>query len=177
MRGLIYLSSERIERLRGMPSMARRRRLLVFLLAALLTACVQAPLFPAAAPLLPPLAPDQARIYFYREWEVSESVSYSPRVYLNGVPAGIVFPGGVFYRDVPAPEIYLISVDTNGVFWDPFKTVALQPGQKLYVQIESLDSWGEGRSYQKASFVVAVIDPEQAERELAGMRYVQDEER
>jgi hypothetical protein len=154
--------------------MARRLRPLVFLLAALLAACVEAPPFPAVAPRLPPLAPDQARIYFYREWELTESVSYSPRAYLNGVQAGTVFPGGVFYRDVPAPETYLISVDTNGVFWDPFKTVALQPGRTVYVKIESLDSWAEGRSYQKASFLVAVIDPEQAEKELTGMRYMKD---
>jgi hypothetical protein len=42
------------------------------------------------------------------------------------------------------------------------------------VKIESLDSWAEGRSYQKASFLVAVIDPEQAEKELTGMRYMKD---
>jgi hypothetical protein len=154
--------------------MARRRRPLVFLLAALLAACVEAPPFPAVAPLLPPLAPDQARIYFYREWEVSESVSYSPRVYLNNVTAGISYPGGVFYHDVAAPETYLISVDTNGVFWDPFRTVALQPGHTLYVKIESLDSLAEGRTYRKASFLVAIMDPEQAEKELNSMHYMKD---
>jgi hypothetical protein len=152
--------------------MARRRRPLVFLLAALLAACIQAPPFRDVAALLPPLAPDQARIYVYREWEVSESLSYAPRVYLNGVQVGDAVPGGVFYRDVPAPETYFISVDTEGVYWNPFKTVALQPGETLYVKIESLSSWASGLTFQRPTFVVAIIPPEQAQRELNGMRYI-----
>lgn len=154
-----------------------RRRPLVFLLAALLAACAQAPLFPAVAPLLPPLAPDKARIYFYRDWEVSERISISPRIYLTGVAAGDAFPGGVFYRDVPAPETYYISVDTQAYYWYPFKEVALKAGDTLFVKIESLASWGSGRSYPGETFVVAIIEPDLAKRELNGMRYVEDEER
>jgi hypothetical protein len=152
--------------------MARRRRPLVFLLTTLLAACVQAPLFPAVAPRLPPLAPDQARIYFYRDWEVSERVAISPRIYLNGVAAGDAFPGGVFYRDVPAPKTYYISVDTQAYYWYPFKEVALKAGDTLFVKIESLASWGSSRAYPGETFVVAIIDPVQAEAELQGMRYV-----
>jgi hypothetical protein len=148
------------------------RRLALLLLVAL-ASCVQAPLFPTVAPFLPPLAPDQARIFFYREWEVSEGVTISPRIFLNGTRAGDAVPGGVFYRDVPAPQTYYITVDTEGFYWNPFKTVALEPGDTLFVKIESLSSWASGLSYQRPTFVVAIIPPEQAEQELSGMRYVQ----
>jgi hypothetical protein len=157
--------------------MARRHRPLVFLLAALLAACVQPPPFPAVAPLLPPLAPNEARIYFYRDYEITESLSSWPRLYLNGTPVGAAVPGGVFYRDVPAPETYDISVDTYGIYWYPFKAVALKPGDTLFAKIESLSSWTTGRNYQKDTFVVAIIDPAQAEQELSGMRYVENEVR
>jgi hypothetical protein len=130
--------------------MGRHRRLIAGLLLLALAGCAQPPPFPAVAPLIPPLAAEQARIYFYRDWEVSESVSSWPRIYLNGAPAGAAVPGGVFYRDVPAPETYDISVDTYGVYWYPFKEVA-------------------------DTFVVAIIEPAQAEPELQGMRYVERE--
>jgi hypothetical protein len=157
--------------------MARRHRPLLFLLAALLAGCVQAPPFAAVAPLLPPLAPNEARIYFYRDYEITESLSSWPRLYLNGGAVGAAVPGGVFYRDVPAPETYDIAVDTYGVYWYPFKAVALKPGDTLFAKVESLSSWQSGRKYQEDTFVVAIIDPEQAERELFGMHYVENEVR
>jgi|HubBroStandDraft_1064217.scaffolds.fasta_scaffold66855_3 hypothetical protein len=155
--------------------MGRHRRLIAGLLLLALAGCAQPPPFPAVAPLIPPLAAEQARIYFYRDWEVSESVSSWPRIYLNGAPAGAAVPGGVFYRDVPAPETYDISVDTYGVYWYPFKEVALKAGDTLFVKIESLSSWASGRHYQADTFVVAIIEPAQAEPELQGMRYVERE--
>jgi hypothetical protein len=149
-------------------------RPLAFLLAALaLAGCVQPPPFSAIA--IPPLAPGQARIYFYRDYEITESLDSWPRTYLNGVPVGSAVPGGVYYRDIPAPETYLISVDTYGVYWYPFKEVALHPGDTLFAKVESLSSWASGRKYGKDTFVVAIIDPEQGESELGGMRYVERE--
>jgi hypothetical protein len=157
--------------------MRRPLRLLVFLLLAV-AGCAQPPPFPAVAPLIPPLAPDLSRIYFYRDDEPYESLS-EPYIYLNGKRTGTSILGGVFYRDV-VPGTYLISVDTVGIYWNPFKTVTLQPGDTLYVKIESLRSWessgGEG-DYEADTFVVAIIPPEQGEKELAGMRYVEREAR
>jgi hypothetical protein len=152
--------------------MTRPLRTLALLLLLVLAGCAAPPPFTAVAPLIPPLGPDQARIYFYRDWEVSERIAISPRIYLNGVPAGDAIPGGVFYRDFPAPETYYISVDTKGYYWYPFKEVALKAGDTLFVKIESLASWGSSRAYPGETFVVAIIDPVQAEAELQGMRYV-----
>lgn len=138
--------------------------------------CAQPPPFPAVAPLLPPLAPDLARVYFYRDYEPFESLS-EPYIYLNGQRIGTSIPGGVFYRDV-APGTYLISVDTVGYYWNAFKTVLLGPRDALYVKIESLRSWessGGESAYEADTFVVAIIPPEQGARELNGMRYVERE--
>ena len=139
-----------------------------------LAGCVRMPPFPVVASRIPPLAADQARIYFYRDDEPYESLS-EPRIFLNGVPVGRSIPGGVFYRDIVAPETYLISVDTIGYYWYPFKEVALQSGGTLYVKIESLSSWQtggpEGDSHTD-TFVVAIIPPDQAISELTLMRYV-----
>jgi hypothetical protein len=154
--------------------MTRHLRFLAGVLLLALAGCAQPPPFPAMAPLIPPLAPDQARIYFYRDDEPYESLS-EPRIFLNGVAVGRSIPGGVFYRDIVAPETYLISVDTIGYYWYPFKEVALRPGNTLYVKIESLSSWQtggpEGDSHAD-TFVVAIIPPDQAMRELTVMRYV-----
>jgi hypothetical protein len=151
-------------------------RRVAFLLLLALAGCVRPPPFATVAPLIPPLAPDRARLYFYRDYEPYESLS-EPYIYLNGRRIGTSIPGGVFYRDVP-PETYLISVDTVGYYWNPFKTVALQPGDTLYVKIESLKSWessGGESAYEADTFVVAIIPPEQGAGELAGMSYVQRE--
>jgi hypothetical protein len=156
--------------------MAGHLRILAALLLLVLAGCVQPPPFPAVAPLIPPLAPDHARIYFYRDDEPYESLSW-PRLYLNGARVGLSVPGGVFYRDV-APETYVISVDTYGYYWYPFKEVALRPGDTLFVKIESLSSWASGggrHGYRADTFVVAIIEPAQAENELIAMRYVERE--
>jgi Protein of unknown function (DUF2846) len=149
---------------------------LAFLLLLTLAGCAQPTPFPAVAPLIPQLAPDAARVYFYRDYEPYESLS-EPYIYLNGARTGTSIPGGVFYRDV-VPGTYLISVDTVGIYWNPFKTVTLRSGDTLYVKIESLRSWessGGESAYEADTFVVAIIPPEQGARELAGMHYVERE--
>jgi hypothetical protein len=151
-------------------------RSFAFLLALALVGCVarDEPPFPTVAARIPPVAADQARIYFYRDDEPYESLS-RPSLYLNGSRAGTSIPGGVFYRDV-APGTYLITVDTDGIYWNPFKTVALRPGDTLYVKVESLSSWqtggGANGGYRYDTFVVAIIAPDQATSDLAAMRYV-----
>ena len=71
--------------------------LLLMLLAA---ACAT----PAPQVAAPP--PGQARIWFYRLWDPSESLNVA-NIGMNGVYVGSVEPGGAFYRDV-APDVYQI---------------------------------------------------------------------
>jgi hypothetical protein len=137
------------------------------------------PLFPQVASTLPPIGADRARIYFYRDYEPYESLALTD-VYLNGATVGVSRGGAVFYRDV-APGTYEISVYSIGVVQNANKHVALKPGDTVYAKVESLHAWfgggggGEGGGYDPDTFVVMIVDPAQAQRELATMRYVQPE--
>lgn len=146
-------------------------KLLFFGLALLLSACAGGPDGPPFATVaMPPIAPGQARIFFYRDLVISESLA-RPWIYLNGIRTVMSEPGGVSYRDVP-PGTYHITVDSEGIYPNQFKTIVLPPGQTLYVKIQSLASWDEGWNWQHDTFVVALISPAQAQAELSAMRYV-----
>ncbi len=149
-----------------------------FLLA--ITGCLgpQAPFYPQVASTVPPVPSGQGRIYFYRDYEPYESLS-RPYLYLNRKVVGISIPGGVFFRDV-APDTYEVSVYSLGAYPNQFKTIAVKPGDVFYAKIESLRSWYSGNGvfspFEPDTFVVAIIDPNQARVELGNMRYVQAEE-
>ena len=148
-------------------------------LLALLAGCVgqigpPGPRYAEVAAQIPTLATGRARFFFYRDWEPYETLG-QPYLYLNGQRVGISIPGGVFYRDMP-PGQYLISVDTVGVYWNPFKTVTVAAGETRYVKIESRSDWESGfDTYEADTFVVVLIDATQARRELDGMRFVTGE--
>ncbi len=131
----------------------------------------QGPRFSVAG--VPPLQGNLARIYFYRDYEPYESLS-EPWIYLNGNRAGASIPGGIFYRDV-APGPYEITVDSTGIYSNQFKTVALQPGETLYVKIESLRNWYDGARFTHDTFYVALIGPRLAEMEVSSMQAVSGE--
>jgi hypothetical protein len=133
------------------------------------------PLYPQVAASIPPVPPDRARIYFYRDYEPYDSLSRA-NILLNGVAVGVSIPGAVFYRDVE-PAAYEISVPTPGSDWRPLRFVA-RPGETFYVKVESLRAWisgGGDSNYERDTFAAVIIDPAQAQRELAFMRFVQPE--
>ena len=129
---------------------------------------------------MPPVPSDRSRVYFYRDYEPYESLALTD-LFLNGAAAGVSVPGAVFYRDV-APGTYEVSVYSVGSFPNAAKSVALTAGDTVYAKVESLHAWfgggggGEGGGYDPDTFVVMIIDPAQAQRELANMRYVQAKE-
>ena len=135
-----------------------------------LAACGQRPPeYAEIAAQVPPVRPGLARLFIYRDYEPYESLS-RPYLYLNGAIIGISEPGGVIYRDVP-PGSYLISIDSYGVYPNQFKTVQMSAGGTYYSKITSLRSWEDGndlaREFGADTFVVVLIDPEQAQREMA----------
>jgi len=141
----------------------------------LLAACTAAhqPRYADIAATVPPMSADRARLYFYRDYEPYESLA-RPYIYLNGQPLAISEPGGVLYLDVPQGS-YLVAVDSYGVYPDQSRTVAAKAGETYYVKVESLRSWasggGDNRDYERDTFVVVLIDPEQARPEITAFAF------
>jgi hypothetical protein len=124
------------------------------------------PQVPVAAP--PPPA-GQARIWFYRDWEPSESLNLA-NIEVNGVYFGSVENGSAFYRNVPAGQYHIAPVSFVPDSSQDTK-VALVPGQQIYVKIVSLTSWGSdntaSRKIARDAFWAWVIPPQIAEAEIA----------
>lgn len=158
--------------------MQRAARVFLAMAAAVLAGCAGArgPLYPEMASTIPPLAADRARIYFYRDYEPYESLSQA-NLYVNGALAGVSVSGGFSYRDV-TPGRYAIAVWTQKDFPNASKTVGLGAGDTIYAKVGSFRGWEDGggdSNFARDTFVVMIIDPEQAQRELATMRYVGQE--
>ena len=156
--------------------MRRVFRLVLVLLAAL-GACAAPPTYEQIAPTLPPLAPNMARIFVYRDYETYQSLAWVP-VFLNGVRVGAVGPGYVMMRDVP-PGTYDIAVASQGLYPNQDKVVVAAPGQSFYAKIETLRGLDPSadRAVPLTTFVVVLIDPEIARREIAHLWYIAERQR
>lgn len=97
-----------------------------------------------ASVAIPPIPPQQGRVWFYREVDTADVNSTTPYVRLSGAIAGVPEQGGAFYRDVP-PGHYQITVDAAGNSPTPSQDVALVAGQQIYARIGLGGSWnGQG---------------------------------
>jgi hypothetical protein len=146
----------------------------------ILDGCIGAtgPLFSEVASTLPPVAADKARIYFYRQYEPYESLSQA-NLYLNGGPVAVSVSGAVSYRDV-TPATYTIAVWTQKDFANASKTVALRPGDTIYVKVESFRAWESGggdSNFERDTFIVVIVDSAEALGELAHLHYLRAEAR
>ena len=74
--------------------------------------CTQPPATAQLPVAAPPVPAGQARIWFYRDWEPSESLNLA-NIDVNGSYFGSVANGGVFYRDV-SPGHYHIAPQSYG---------------------------------------------------------------
>lgn len=99
--------------------------------------CTQLP--PTSAVAIPPVPAGEARLWFYRDYEPSETLA-RPYIRLNEQVAGISEPGGALYRDV-APNHYSITVDSAGRDVNQFADVDVAAGEEAYAKILSLRSW------------------------------------
>jgi hypothetical protein len=129
--------------------------------------CTEATQLPTSAP---PVPASQARVWFYRDWEPSESLNLA-LIDMNGSYAGAVANGGIFYRDVP-PGHYHIAPQSYGRDINQDKDVDLAPGQQLYCKIVSLRSWqlgvgGSQSGFDRDTFYARLIPPEAARVEIA----------
>jgi Protein of unknown function (DUF2846) len=119
----------------------------------------------------PAVPQGQARIWFYRVWEPSESLNLA-NIDVNGAYFGTVANGSAFYRDV-APGHYHIAPVTYNRDFNQNKDVDLAPGQQAYVKILSLRNWdGACRHCSRDTFYAWLILPEIAQSEIARDRGV-----
>jgi hypothetical protein len=86
-----------------------------------------------------PVPPGEARVWFYRLYEPSETLNMT-KVTMNGAYVGYAQLGGAFYRDV-APGIYHVEVASWGKDFNQSTNVAVVAGQEAFIKIESLRSW------------------------------------
>src|SRR5215471_10034781 len=82
-----------------------------------------------ASVTIPPIPPQQARVWFYREVEPHAVNQTTPYVRLNGAIAGVADQGGAFYRNVP-PGHYQIMIEGGGMSPSPSRDVALLAGEQ-----------------------------------------------
>jgi hypothetical protein len=100
-----------------------------------------------ATPHAPQVAappPGQARIWFYRLWDPSESLNVA-NIDVNGVYFGSVDPGGAFYRDV-TPGVYHIMPQNQYIDYNQNTNVAVVPGQQVFISVLDLASWANAVS-------------------------------
>lgn len=132
-----------------------------------LSACAGSPTPPPV-----PVAANQARIWFYRDWQPSESLNLA-NVDLNGAYFVSIANGGALYRDVP-PGRYLVTPDSFVPNTRQDATIELAPGQQAFMKIVSLTSWGSNNTASKNiardAFWVWPIPPQVAEAEIASLR-------
>jgi hypothetical protein len=134
--------------------MGSRRFLLFWLLAALI-GCDTAPQQKLALPAVPAT---KARLIFYRAGNPYDGLVWT-RVSLNGERIGASAPGTVFYRDL-APGTYQVEVDSEKLYPQQFKTVAVEAGSTTFVKVVGLPYWGQaGFQWSGYTFAVAIIDP------------------
>jgi hypothetical protein len=116
-----------------------------------------------------PIPAGEARIWFYRNWLPSESLNLA-NIEINGVYAGSVANGGVFYRDVP-PGTYHIAPQSWANDVNQATNVSVVPGQQVYVKILDLTSWASSvsvsKNFQRDSFYAWLIPPQVAQAEIA----------
>jgi hypothetical protein len=147
---------------------------LLFVVLAAVGACATPPTFEQIATTLPPLSPGAARIFVYRDVDY-QSPAWT-RVFFNGATAGSVGPGYVMMRDVP-PGTYDIAVASQGLYPNQDKVVVAAGGQTFYAKIESLRGLDPSadRPVPLTTYVVVIVDPETARREVAQRWYTAEE--
>ena len=131
--------------------------------------CAQPPGSAQIAASAPPLPAGQARVWFYRPLEPSESLNLA-LIDMNDRYVGGVANGSAFYRDVPPGHYHVSPVSYNRDF-NPDRDIDLAPGQQLYVKIVSSQSWdGACKNCVRDTFYAWLIPPEAARVEMARAR-------
>jgi hypothetical protein len=136
------------------------------LLILLVTACATPPAPQVTAP-----PSGQARIWFYRLWDPSESLN-TANIDVNGLYVGSVEPGGAFYRDV-APGVYQITPQNRYLDVNQNTNVAVVPGEQVFIAVLDLSSWATAVSgaqwyVRRDARYARLVPPQYAQRRRGG---------
>lgn len=148
-----------------------RRRLFLAIpalfLATWLGACGTGPQAQLGA--VPPVPPDKARLYVYRDANVYDALAWTA-VSLNGEVVGNSAPGTVFYRDV-APGTYRVEARSDRLYPGQVKTVVVGAETATFVKVEVQPFWGQSPwNWWGNTFVVAIVDPAIGRYQIGGLR-------
>ena len=115
-----------------------------------------------------PVAPGQARIWFYRVYDPSLSRNLA-NIDLNGTRAVSVSPAGPpLFRDVPSGH-YRIAPESTGIDVNQTRDVDLAAGQEIYVKILDDPTWlssGDMTAFQRDTFYAWLMPPAVARAEM-----------
>lgn len=123
-----------------------------------------------SAPQVAAPPPGQARIWFYRLWDPSESLNLA-NIDVNGVYVGSVEPGGAFYRDI-LPGTYHIAPQNRYLDYGQNTNVAVVSGQQIFIKVLDLSSWANavsgGQFYvRRDAWYARLVPPQYALAEMA----------
>ena len=121
--------------------MARIGRRVFVVLALALAGCAPTPRLGEVAARLP-LAAKNARLFIYRDYDLSQSLQWVP-VEVNGAEIGDIGLGHVVVCDLP-PGIYTIAPRAEYLWPDQAKTVRVEAGQAIYAKVGNLWTTGSG---------------------------------
>jgi hypothetical protein len=134
----------------------------VFALAAVLLAlagCAQPPTLAQVqgAGQIPPVSPDRARIYVFRNFRTGTPPN-DPVVYIDGQPVASIPPGSVFERDV-TPGRHIVATDPENPEYAEVASLSMQPGSTVYLAVD--DNWvnNDTQGSEIPIFSIAPINP------------------
>jgi hypothetical protein len=137
---------------------------------ALLALAVAATPTEAATPdQAPPLAPNQARVWFLRQLLPGENF-HPPIVYVNGAPIASIAEGTAFYRDF-APGQYLFNVENCLPQAASGQTMTLAPNAQYALQVQQDDNGGRDCSPPQVSYL-RQVQPQQVPYLFSQLVYV-----
>ena len=125
-----------------------------------LSGCATGAKYTEVASTLPPLAPSQGRIYFYRSSAFGAAVQ--PDINLNGQKVGTAKPHGFYFVDRP-PGNYEVTAATET---EKKLTFTLEPGQERFVRLRIAMGVLVGR------IIPELVDKAQAEKELSSLSFI-----
>jgi hypothetical protein len=110
-----------------------------------------------AAGKIPPVSPDLARIYVFRNFRTGTPPN-DPVVSIDGRPVASIAPGCVFERDVP-PGRHVLTTDPKHPEYAEVASVSLAPGSTVYLAVD--DNWvnDDTQGSRTPIFSIAPINP------------------